>query len=168
MLQEAERTGAGVVGAQELRLPAGWREVMLRMHPLDVNRAIKQKIAHYVCHGTSLISRSAAKLVGGFDASLQVTADTDFILRLSQTCRIVNLPVAYYYRRMRPGSRMSSMDTGYGSALRNQEREFIFERARRLIESCRLGPAQALAVAAQTPAIEFQYILGPQLSRRSW
>ncbi|MEP7362522.1 MAG: glycosyltransferase family 2 protein [Acidobacteriota bacterium] len=168
LLHEAERTAAAVVGTQELRLPDGWREVLLRMHPLDANRAIAGRIGHYVCHGTSLISRAAAKSVGGFDTNLQLTADTDFILRLSHFSRIVNLPAAHYYRRMRPGSRTTSAQTGQGSPLRDQERELIFDRARRLFQSTGPEAASKFMPVAQTTPIQFRHILGPKLPMDPW
>lgn len=165
-LEEAERTGAGIVGAQEMRFPTGAREPVLRLHPLDVNRAIAKRIDHYLCHGTSLIAREAARRVGGFDMTLQVAADTDFVLRSSRVCRIANLPEAHYYRRMRPGSRTSAANTGQGSALRDRERDFIFDRARR--QGARVERAAAVATLDFESAVEFRHVLGPPLQRSEW
>lgn len=165
-LEEAERTGAGVIGAQELRFPTGGSEPVLRLHPLDVNRAIARKIDHYLCHGTSLIARHTARRVGGFDMSLQVAADTDFILRSSRACRIANLPEAHYYRRMRPGSRTSAANTGQGSALRDREREFIFDRAR--LQGARAKSAASVATLDCDSPVEFRHLLGPALQRGEW
>lgn len=166
-LEEAERAGAGVIGAQELRLPTSAEAPHLRLHPLDVNGALANEVAHYLCHGTSLISRAVARRVGGFDMTLQVAADTDFILRSSRVCRIVNLSEAHYYRRMRPGSRTSAANTGQGSVLRARERDFIFERARRPLEP-RAQSATAVATLECDSAVEFRHILGPSLRRGGW
>jgi len=162
-LQEAERTGAEVVGVQELRIPAGRPEIILRSHPLDVNRAMSEKVAHYVCHAASLIARSLALRVGGFDCTLQVGADTDFILRASHVGRIVNLPAFHYYRRMRPGSRTSAANTGFGSTIRDEEGEFIFQRALRNAESEKRGIAPQVMAPKRSAPIEFRHILGPSL-----
>ena len=161
LLVTAERTGAALAGAQEIRFPRDAMELTLRLHPLDVNHAISEQVGHYLCHGTSLISRAAAKRVGGFDTSLQLTADTDFTLRVSRAGRVVNLPEAHYYRRMRPDSRTSAAATGQGSPARDRERDFIYHRAQ--------DPLQAVRVTAnEASGIEFRHVLGPPLARGLW
>lgn len=163
-LREAERTGAEIVGGQEVRLPAERPEIILRMHPLDVNRAMSAKAAHYVCHAASLIARSLALRVGGLDCTLQVGADTDFILRAVHVGRVVNLPAFNYYRRMRPGSRTSAANTGFGSAIRAKETEFIFQRALRNQQLLENGMAPQVMAPKRPAPIEFRYILGPLLA----
>ena len=161
-LLEAERTGAELVGGQEMRIMEG-TEIILQTHPLDVNQSLCENIAHAVCHGTSLIARSLALRAGGFDHTLRVTADTDFTLRAAHLGRIVNLPRFYYYRRMRPNSRISAQNTGRGSAIRNKEKDFIYRRAQRNREFDGPGIAPEIVVPEGPPPAEFRHILGPKL-----
>jgi hypothetical protein len=132
-----------------------------------VNRAMSEKPGHYVCHGSSLIARSLALRTGGFDRTLHVEADTDFVLRASQLGRIVNLPGFYYYRRIRPDSRTSATSSGHGSALRRQEEQFILQRAARNAERRRQGAAPDVVMPQGAAPVEFRHILGPPLALQS-
>jgi len=162
-LLEAERTGAEVVGGQEISIIIERPEILLKTHPLDVNRSLAENIAHSVCHGASLIARSLALRAGGFDHTLRVAADTDFTLRAAHLGRIVNLPRFYYYRRMRPNSRISAQNTGHGSAIRIKEKDFIYRRAQRNAEFDGPGIAPEVVVPEGPSPAEFRHILGPKL-----
>lgn len=162
-LLEAERTGAEVVGAQVIRSVVDRPEIILQTHPLDVNRSLSQNIRHCMCHGTSLTARSLALRSGGFDRTLHLTADTDFILRALHLGRMVNLPGFYYYRRMRPDSRTSASNTGHGSAIRIKEKDFIYRRAQRNREFEGAGIAPEVVVPEGSPPTDFRHILGPKL-----
>lgn len=158
MLQAAGETGAAVVSTQELRLFENLCDAAIRLYPADVNAALARQIAHYVCHGASLVSRAGAKRVGGLDPSLRVTADTDFILRLFRVASIVNVPDIHYYRRIRPDSRTTALSTGQGSALRDFERELIYRRAR----------GETHTVIRDAKPVSFQHLLGPKLAMGPW
>ena len=122
-------------------------------------------VSHPMVHGSSLIARSLAVRLGGFDGSLDVTADTDFALRAGLAARLVNVPALCYYRRMRPNSRTSSVETGHGSALRIAETEIVMGRAARNRAAVQAGEAPDLALSRPSPTVELTHILGPRLRR---
>ncbi len=163
LLREAERTNAELIGTQELRIYVETGKLMLRIHPLDVNREMLREPAHYVCHGTSLIGRRLALRAGGLDPDLEVVADTDFSMRASFLGRVVNLPEFHYYRRMRSGSRTSSPDTGFGSPRREAEAKAVFDRARRLHHAHMVGKTVDAAVKQKAGAVVFRHVLGPAI-----
>jgi hypothetical protein len=163
-LREAERTGAEMVGAEEVRIRISPPEILLQAHPPEVNLAMANQVAHYVCHGSSLIARSLALRIGGLDCTLQVLADTDFSMRAAYAGRVVNLRGFHYYRRLRAGSRTSHPETGFGSALRNDEKAIVYQRARRNAEALRNGIAPEVMAPKKSGAIGFRHLLGPPLA----
>jgi hypothetical protein len=158
LLALAEQTGAELLSGQEMRVTPGVAEIQLRVLPLDVNRALERELGHSVSHSGSLIGRALAKRIGGFDPELRVTADTDFALRAAHAGRVANLASFCLFRRMRPGSLTSSPETGFGSAVRVAERDFLFARAEGFARMARPE------VAVQNGAPEaMQPVSGPAL-----
>jgi glycosyltransferase involved in cell wall biosynthesis len=162
-LGEAARTGAEMVGSQELRFLEQERELGLYVFPLDASRAVVEGADHPLVHGASLIARSLAMRVGGFDCSLVTVADTDFALRAAYAGQIVNVPAFCYYRRLRPGSRTSAPDTGHDSQLRVTERKSLMERASRNVKNAREGRNPDVVSRTHSSPVEFRHQCGPAL-----
>lgn len=132
LLAEAEKTGAELVGSQELRVFCGEGPVNIIRpvcYPLDVNRALSVKPGHPLLHPTSMVSRALARRIGGFACGLRFGGDTEFLLRAAFVARIVNIPGFCYYRRSRPGSLTTAPATGLGSPPREMLLKALKERA---------------------------------------
>jgi GT2 family glycosyltransferase len=123
---------------------------------------MSQNIAYHLLHGTSLISRGLAMRIGGFDERLKLGADIDFMNRAALAGRIVNLPVFYYFRRVRSESLTTHDQTGYHSAARMIEDRFVLVRGRRNLEMVRAGQAPQLFVKQNEP-VGFIHHKGPGL-----
>ena len=106
-LAEAERTGAGLVGAQELRVDEAG-SVAAVCYPLDAGRLLAAKPDCHVLHPTSLVSRDLVRRIGGYAAGLRFGADLEFQLRAHHAARIVNVTSFCYFRRRRAGSLWTS------------------------------------------------------------
>jgi len=161
-LRAAERTGAEFIGTHEFRLNQEKTQIELCRYPADVNQAMAQSPGHYLLHCTSLIARSLAMRIGGFNESLRLAADTDFVHRAWPQGSIVNLPAFSYFRRVRPGSLTTEPATGQKSAARTIEHRFITIRAKRNLELIRTGQVPDVFVQ-QREAIDFYYHQGPPL-----
>lgn len=163
LLAQAHRTRAELVGSQEFQFVVDKKCINLRTFPMDVNRAMASNPGHYLLHGSSLIARSLATRIGGFDRTLKLAADTDFLFRASCVARVLNVPHFCYFRRCRPGSLTSHPSSGLTSERRQQEAKIVQSRAdlngRRL--SAGLEPDVYMAPATTT--VDFVYHLGPQL-----
>ncbi|HLP48152.1 MAG TPA: glycosyltransferase family 2 protein [Candidatus Kapabacteria bacterium] len=132
LLKEAERTGAELIGSQEMQIicNSGCVDRLQPVYyPLDVNRALMEKPSHALLHPTSLVSRNLVKRIGGFATGLKFGGDSEFILRATYMGRIVNTPAFCYFRRKRPGALTSAASTGIGSPARQELILFLINRA---------------------------------------
>ena len=118
LLAEAARTGAELIGSQELRVDCEAGLVIPVCYPLDVNRALADQPGHALLHPTSLVSRDLFMRIGGFATAFRFGADTEFLLRAVHAARIVNVPYFCYYRRHRPNSLTTDPLTGLDSPIR--------------------------------------------------
>jgi GT2 family glycosyltransferase len=161
-LRAAEQTGADMVGTHEFSLFQSRAALELCVYPPDVNHAMAEGMGHHLMHPTSLISRSLALNIGGFDEQLKLGADTDFIARAWHAGRIVNLPGFGLFHRIRAGSLTTNSQTGHQSVARKIEAQFIMLRARRNLELVRAGRPPNIIVKQKEP-IGFIYHQGPKL-----
>jgi hypothetical protein len=102
-------------------------------------------------HPTMVVRRSVFDLLGGFDGSTRIGADTDFVLRATHIARVSNLRQFLYVKRIRSGALTTSGDTGFGSArreeylrlLRDREREwrYLAHQPAQLLEALRATPS---------------------------
>jgi glycosyltransferase involved in cell wall biosynthesis len=166
LLKEAERTGAQLVGSQELRVicPAGFpgiHQLQPVCYPLDVNRALKEKPGHGLLHPTSIVSRDLIRRVGGFATGLRFGGDTEFLLRAVYLAPIVNIPRFCYYRRHRPGSLTTNPHSGLNSPIRKELFDILKNRARENMRRLKNGQSLLLKPLKLRPPVELKYLCGP-------
>jgi len=132
-LAEAERTGAELVGAQELRVDEAGH-VAAVCYPLDAGRLLATKPDCHVLHPTSLVSRDLVRRIGGYASALRFGADLEFQTRAHHAARIVNVASFCYFRRRRAGSLWTSPETGEHSRQRHRQNARFIARATRNAE----------------------------------
>jgi len=161
-LRGAEHSGAGLVASHEFRVNVLRQSLAYSIFPPDVNAAMARNTTHCILHPTSLISRALAMRVGGLDERLKVGADTEFHIRAVHAGRLVNLPGFYSFRRVRSGSMTTDPATGYGSAVRASEDEFITTSSRRNLALAESGQTPNFVVPHKDP-VGFIHHRGPRL-----
>jgi len=162
-LREAERSGADMVGTHEFRINHPSQALELGIYPPDVNAAMRQGLAHYILHCTSVISRALIMRVGGFDQRFKLLADTDFLMRAWYAGQIVNLPAFCLFHRIRPGSITTHVETGYESPTRLLEDRFMKILAIRNLQSSRAGLRPELFAKQFEEPVGFIHHRGPEL-----
>jgi hypothetical protein len=163
LLEAAESTGAELVGTQELRLYTETGKIDPVCHPMDVNRALSERLGHPLLHPTSLAARSLIRRIGGFATGLRFGGDTEFLRRAGYAGRIVNIPQFCYVRRVRPFSLTTDASTGFGSPDRLRLRDELNRRAEANRTRMIQGQAPILSPCRIAPAVGFDHILGPEL-----
>ena len=86
-----------------------------------------QLLVDFMTHHLRLIRASAYHAVGGYDASLEDSADYDLCLRLSECCAVAHLPQPLYRYRIRRdslshASRLYQVRTSFDAAQRALQR----------------------------------------------
>lgn len=163
LLAEAERTGAELVGCQEIRVDEINGNCYAVCHPLDVSRAVAGEIGITLLHPTSLLSTRLLKRLGGFATGLRFGADSEFFLRAAFAATIANIPEAAYFRRIRPASLTTAADTGNDSPARKSLVSAIWEKAavnRQLYEQ---GKAPDLKPMSCREQVALSHVSGPAL-----
>lgn len=174
LLAEAERTGAELVGSQELRVMAAEGDVLLPvLYPLDVGAALAESPGHPLLHPTSLISRRLLQAVGGFATSLRFGGDTEMLLRAVHRGRAVNVPEFCYFRRRRADSLTTAPATGLDSPSRLALLDAVKAKALRNLAAARGGEALDLEPLARSAPAELTHVSGPPWPpvvrpRRGW
>jgi glycosyltransferase involved in cell wall biosynthesis len=165
LLREAERTGAEMVGSQELRWDPDEQTLRPFCFPADVNFALAGGGMHHaLLHGTSLIGRALLDRVGGFATGLRFGGDTEFLLRAHYAGRIVNVPRFCYVRRVHPDSLIHSPTTGTRSPARQQLRAAVEARVADNARRAGLGQKPDLTPLAVGPPIRLTHLTGPDLA----
>ncbi len=129
LLQTARHHGAELVGSQEMRILEPESIAQAVDYPLDVNAALRQSPGHPLLHPTSLVTRDLVQRLGGFATGLRFGGDTEFLLRAHWVARIVNTPSYCYFRRKRPDSLTTAIDTGLDSPARQALLKTLKQRA---------------------------------------
>jgi hypothetical protein len=163
LLAEAARTGAELIGSQELRVLAGRDAILPVLYPLDVNAALAESLGHPLLHPTSLISRRLLRAVGGFATSLRFGGDTELLLRAVHRGRAVNVPEFCYFRRHRPGSLTTAPETGLDSEARRSLLETVKAKARRNLAAARAGRPLDLEPLGRGAPVALDHVAGPPL-----
>ena len=164
LLAEAERTGAELVGCQELQILWEEGKDLPVCYPSDVNAALSEQPPRYpLLLPTSLASRDLVMRLGGFATGLRFGADGEFVRRAAHIARIVNVPRYCYFRRKRAGSLTSAPDTGMQSPARAKLREALLKRAMQNASAVVRGEAPALEPYARAGPMQLTHILGPKL-----
>jgi hypothetical protein len=163
LIEAAARTGAELIGTQELRLQAETGRIDPVCYPLDVNRALSERSGHPLLHPTSLASRALIRRIGGFASGLRFGGDTEFLRRAVYAGRIVNIPRFCYVRRIRPFSLTTDPATGFGSPARLRLRDELRRRAERDRAGMIRGQTPDLSPCRTAPPAVVDHILGPAL-----
>jgi hypothetical protein len=162
LLDGAERTGAELVGCQELRfdLPDG---VSAHCYVPNASRSLGAVQRYSILHPTSLVSRDLVSRVGGFATGLKFGGDLEFQLRAHHCGHVVNIERYGYFRRQREGSLWTSPDTGRHSAVRQTQVNQIVERAQANARAVALGQSPDLRPFRHAGPVALEHLLGPAL-----
>lgn len=164
LLAEAERSGAELVGCQDIWVISDEGEALTFTFPLDVNAALAvQPASTPLHHGTSLVSRDLVMRVGGFATGLRYNGDTEFLRRAAHVARVVNIPQFCYFYRNRTGSLTSDPETGLLSPGRKEVMARQRERAGLNAERVKRGEEPLLEPLAVAPSIPLRHVAGPTL-----
>lgn len=168
LLDEAERTGAELIGSQEVRILCDEGEVVPFSYPLDANASlVEQPVGFPLLHPTSLVSRDLVLRIGGFATGLRFGGDSEFLRRAGHAARVVNIPHYSYFRRIRGGSLTMAADTGFQSTERQRLMVALHERAKDNAALVAKGKVPNLAPHAIAPAVKLKLIAGPGLRHTS-
>ena len=164
LLEAAERTGAELVGSQELRVLSLHGDAVPFTYPLDVNAALAEEPTSFpLLHPTSVVSRDLMVRVGGFATGLRFSGDSEFLRRAMHVARGVNVPEFCYARRIRAGSLTTAADTGMQSPERIVLMATLHARARANAELVARGQKPVLEPLAVAPPVRLAHVLGPPL-----
>jgi hypothetical protein len=163
LLDEAARTGAELVGSQELRVLAETEEIVPVCYPLDVSRALAEHEGHPLLHPTSLIARGLVQRGGGFSTALRFGGDTEMLLRVGLAARVANVARYCYFHRHRAASLTTSSETGIESPARVALRASIKEWAKRNRPQRARGDWANLPPYAVAGPVSLTHLLGPRL-----
>lgn len=163
LLAEAERTGAALVGCQEIRVDEINGKCHAVCYPLDVTGAATKGIGHALLHPTSLLSTRLLKRLGGFATGLRFGADSEFFLRAAFVATIANVPEAAYFRRIRQASLTTAADTGDNSPARKSLIKAIWEKAVINSELRAQGQILDLKPMSLREQVALSHISGPAL-----
>jgi hypothetical protein len=161
LVKTARHHGAELVGSQEIRVLEPELIAQAIGYPLDVNQALKRSPGHPLLHPTSLVTRDLVQRLGGFATGLRFGGDTEFLLRAHWVARIVNSPRYCYFRRKRPDSLTTAIDTGLDSPARKALLKTLKQRT---IEHYANPPMMEDLQPLQTAdPIALTYLCGPVL-----
>jgi hypothetical protein len=171
LLRLARKTGAELVGSQELRIVEPEQIIQAIGYPADVNRALMHSPGHPLLHPTSLVTRDLVQRIGGFATSLRFGGDTEFLLRAHWVARIVNSSRYCYFRRKRPNSLTTAIATGLDSPIRQALIQQIKQRA--IVNQTRNATGEPLDLtplvpdgmgSTDPPDFRLNYCCGPRLN----
>ena len=164
LLEGAARTGAELIGSQEMRVFCDEPEVVPIAWPLDGNAPFEERATAFSClHPTSLVSRDLVMAVGGFASGLRFGGDAEFLRRVHWIAKVANVPSHGYYRRIRQNSLTTAPATAIGTPERQKLMEETFARANANAELVALGKEPDLRPLRTRPPVELRHIAGPAL-----
>ncbi len=163
LLDAAIEFGAEMVGCQELRVDNLMERFYPTLYPLDVQHALSIAPGHGLLHPSSLVSRFAIESVGGFANGLLFGGDTEFLLRVFHTVRVINIPYFGYFRRKRTGSLTTSVITGLDSPQRMSLLRTLKARALTHQDCYRHNQPIDLKPFSRIPTVTLQHCSGSQI-----
>jgi hypothetical protein len=166
LLNTARKSGAELVGSQEIRVLEATQQLQAVGYPLAVNQALAHALGHALLHPTSLVTRSLVQRLGGFATGLTFGGDTEFLLRAHWAARIVNSPRYCYFRRKRSHSLTTDAHTGLDSPARKALTELIKQRATAIAQAAANHQPLDLSPLKVAPAIALTHRWGPPLQWR--
>jgi len=161
LLAEAERTGAELIGSQEMMHLK--ENVFPNQYPLDVRQALQETPAYTLLHPSSLVSRDLVLRAGGYATGLRFSGDMEFLLRACFVAKIVNLDRYCYFRRIRVNSLITSAQTGLASPARQALDDRIKKRYWENKERLAQGQVPILEPLESAGLAEFEELCGPRL-----
>jgi hypothetical protein len=166
LLAEAERTGAELIGSQELRVICDDGTTIPTCYPQDVNDAYSKFEGHPILHPTTLVARKLIERIGGFATALKFGADSEFLRRAIYNARIINVGRYCYYHRHRAGSLATSPETGIGSTTRNELMHELRQWANRNKEEIARGSLRRDEIKpyAVGEPVRLKHLAGPPLA----
>lgn len=168
LLAEAERTGAELIGSQEVRIHCDQGEAVAYGYPLDANEALREQPCSFpLLHPTSLISRDLVMRLGGFATAMRFSGDAELLRRAGHVARVVNVPEHLYFRRKRPGALTTSPETGLRSPARLEVQRVLWERARSNAARVAAGESPDLTPLAVAGPVHLTHLCGPRLRSSS-
>lgn len=167
LLAEAERTGAELVGCQEVLIDCEATTAQLVHYPLDVNQAVIDRPGSFaLAHHTAVVARDLMARVGGFATGLRIGADSELLPRVARAGVVRNVARCCYFRRRRGGSLTTADETGMESALRARVAALLGAQREEDRARAARGEATALRPLAVASPVVLTHLLGPTL--RSW
>jgi glycosyltransferase involved in cell wall biosynthesis len=167
LLAAGERTGAELIGTQEIRVFCEEPEVTPIAWPLDVHKQFASKpTAFPLLHPTSIVTRDLVMALGGFASGLRFSGDAELLRRAQHIARVVNIEDHCYYRRIRENSLTTARATGLRSPIRQQVMELLWEQARRNAAAAATGQTPDLSPIRTAPPVRLRQLAGPALSGR--
>lgn len=167
LLTAGERTGAELIGTQEIRVFCEEPEVTPIAWPLDVHKQFAVKpTAFPLLHPTSIVTRDLVQSLGGFASGLRFSGDAELLRRAQHVARVANIPDHCYYRRIRENSLTTASATGLRSPIRQQVMEMLWEQARRNAAAAATGQTPDLSPIRTAPPVRLRQLAGPALSGR--
>ena len=163
LLKTARTSGAELIGSQEIRVLEPSSTLQSVGYPLDVNRALAKAPGHGLLHPTSLVTRSLVQRLGGFATGLKFGGDSEFLLRAQWVARIVNSSRYCYFRRKRPQSLTTAVDTGLDSPARVRLTQKIKQQAIARSQAAFLQQPLDLSPLCVAPSVELTHLWGPPL-----
>jgi len=168
LLLAGERTGAELIGTQEIRVFCEEPEVAPIAWPLDVHKQFAVKpTAFPLLHPTSIVTRDLLTELGGFASGLRFSGDAELLRRAQHIARVVNVPDHCYYRRIRENSLTTARATGLRSPIRQQVMEMLWAQARRNAAAAAAGQTPDLSPIKTAPPVRLRQLAGPALSGRA-
>src|SRR5262249_19074163 len=152
-LAAAERTGAELIGCQELSFDQRRELVLSCFYPPDPGPALRVQHTQALLHPSSLVSRDLVMRIGGFSSGLRFGGDMEFQLRAHHAGHAANIRRFCYYRRRRPDSLWTSPDTGKGSTARLEQEARIKAASRANATRVALGQEPDLSPAKRSEPI---------------
>ncbi|HKG39130.1 MAG TPA: glycosyltransferase [Conexibacter sp.] len=167
LLAAGAKTGAELIGTQEIRVFCEEPEVAPIAWPLDVHKQFAVKpTAFPLLHPTSIVTRDLLEELGGFSSGLRFSGDAEMLRRARFIARVANVPDHCYYRRIRENSLTTASATGLRSPIRQQVMEMLWDAARRNAAAVAAGAAPDLAPIRTAPPVRLRQLAGPALSGR--
>jgi glycosyltransferase involved in cell wall biosynthesis len=167
LLAAGEKTGAELIGTQEIRVFCEEPEVTPIAWPLDVHKQFAAKpTAFPLLHPTSIVTRDLVMALGGFASGLRFSGDAELLRRAQHIAKVVNIEDHCYYRRIRENSLTTASATGLRSPIRQQVMELLWEQARRNAAAAAAGQTPDLSPIRTAPPVRLRQLAGPALSGR--
>jgi len=162
LLNEAERTGAELIGTQELMFFGD--VICANRYPLDVHGALAKGPSYAMLHPSSLVSRNLVLRIGGFSRGLRFSGDLEFLNRAVYAGRLENVNTFAYFRRMRGGSLTLSPETGLTSSVRKELHDRIRARAWDNLSKISNGLSADLTPLEPAEKVLLEWVTGPRLN----